>query len=449
MNELPLAVQRTLRRLSRRLTLGLFLQVWPPWAAGTVLVAGVLMLVGRVFVPQAAAVLHWLWLAPVVALMPAALLCYRRAYRPAQVAVIADSLAGGHGMLLSLLERPDEAWTGSPMLARIATLSLPRLQPWRRLLPLLPSLAFLAIAWFLPQRVVANEATALADQVVADLAATVMELKTQQLITPEEEKTLEEEIEKIRKAASKRLDASSWEATDGMNERMAADVARKRDVVSWAQQSLSRYAAAAAAAGRDGGAAAADARTELMSALQKLGDAGLLAGAPADIAALLNGRGGLPRDAASLRALQASLGRFLGDGRGLLRAAGEGWGNGEAGRFDPGEFPLDGDEPGDVAGGRPGRGGVTRGRADAQLTWGQETKPSDRFKPQALPPGYVRGPDDFAPIAELPGAPQVSPEASVSAAARGYADGAGQEAWRRTVTPRHQRAVRKYFEVSR
>jgi hypothetical protein len=182
-----------------------------------------------------------------------------------------------------------------------------------------------------------------------------------------------------------------------------------------------------------------------MKALQQLADAGLLNGAPADITALANGRGRLPGDAASLRALQATLAKFLAEGRGRIAAAGRGRGGG---RFDPEEFPLS-EGVGEGESERPGRGGVTRGRADAAMTWGQETQPAGRFKPQALPPGYARGPDDFAPVAELPGAPQVSPQASVPSAFRQYADGAGQEAWRRTLAPRHQSAVRRYFEESR
>ena len=94
----------------------------------------------------------------------------------------------------------------------------------------------------------------------------------------------------------------------------------------------------------------------------------------------------------------------------------------------------------------PGRGGINRGRADAELTYGGESLPAERFKAQALPPGYVRSPDDWAPIVNLPGAPNVAPEASGRAAARAYAEDAGQAAWRRTLAPRHQRAVKQYFQ---
>ena len=63
-------------------------------------------------------------------------------------------------------------------------------------------------------------ATALA----ADLVATVAELKQQELITPDEEKKLDEEIERIRRGAEERVDASSWEAADALRERVVAGV---------------------------------------------------------------------------------------------------------------------------------------------------------------------------------------------------------------------------------
>jgi hypothetical protein len=115
------------------------------------------------------------------------------------------------------------------------------------------------------------------------------------------------------------------------------------------------------------------------------------------------------------------------------------------GRFDPGEFPLASGEPVD-GDGRPGRGGITRGRADADLTWGKETAPFDRFESQPLPPGAARSPDDWAPVVELPGLPQESATRSAGSTGRQYAEAAGQGAWRRNLAPRHQRAVKKYFD---
>jgi hypothetical protein len=301
---------------------------------------------------------------------------------------------------------------------------------------------FLATALWLPQRVPRGTKAILADDIAANLVATVAELKQQELITAAEEKRLEEEIERIRKSAEERVDASSWEAADALRGRVAAGVFEKENALNWAEESVARYAAAAEAGGNADAVSQAHA-AELTKALERLGQSGLLAGAPADVQRLLQS-GKLPADPASLRALLGSLSKHLGETRGrfgTLAKLGK-----EFGRFDPSEFPLDSSQSSPDGDGRPGNGGVNRGRADAPLTWGKESLPFARFKPDALPPGAARSPDDWAPVVELPGTPRESPGQSAPSAARQYAAAAGQSAWRRTLAPRHQSAVKKYFE---
>ena len=447
MNDLPVSVRAALRRFARRLSLGVFLDVWPTYAAVGIAGAGLAALTCRLLFPEVSAYLPWLWLTPVAAMLPAWLVCRRRAYTFDQLVALADSLSGGDGLLLATVERPGSEWTTSAGLERVASTPLPELRPWRRLSIVVLSAGFLAIALLLPQRYGRGAAsTLLATHIADDVAASVAALKASQILTPVEEKTLDEEIERLRKGAASRMDESSWEAADAMKERLAADLAAKRDAVAWAQESLARYGAAASAgAGANGqrpnAAAAAD---ELSRALERLARSGMLEGAPGELGDLAAGRAALPTDAASLARLRASLGKYLASRRGeLARVAGELAG----GRFDPEEFPLAAAE-GPDGDGHPGRGGLNRGRGDAPLTWGDETKPFDRFKAQALPPGAARGPDDWAPVVELPGAPQSSPQSSTPSSGRAYDATAGQEAWRRSLAPRHQRAVRTYFDES-
>jgi hypothetical protein len=442
MNQMPVSVRPDLRRLARRLAVGLFLDVWPRWAVASLLLAGLVALACRMFFPGAASGLRWLWMAPLLAAIPVLIVCFLRAYRPAEVVALADWLSGGQGMLLTLLEDNDAAWGESSRFEDMSRFALPRVRPWRKLATLPPAVAFLAAVLWLPQRMPARAGNAvLADEIAAGLTATLVELKQQELITPDEEKTLEEEVERIRRGAQERVDSSSWEAADALRERVAARLTEKQDAVKWAEESLGRYAAAQAGANVP---ASGDAQgAELLEALDKLAQSGLLAGAPSDLQRLLKG-GKLPTDAASLRALQASLSEYLGrtNGRfGDLARLGK-----EFGRFDPSEFPLDSDQAAADGAGNPGSGAITRGRADAPLTWGKESLPFDRFKAKALPPGSVRSPDDWAPVVMFTGAPQESPTLSRPSADRQYADGAGQTAWRRSLTPRHRSAVKKYFE---
>lgn len=440
-NGVPPSVQQPLKRLGRRLAIGLFLETWPNWAAASLLLAGVVALICRVFVPAAAPFLGWLWLAPFVAAIPVLILGLVRRYQPAEVVAVADSLGGGNGALLTLLEHPDSAWSRSRLIDTAAAFALPRLRPWRKLAVLVPAATVLAIAWWLPQRVPpAGMNAALARDIAADLTNTLAALKQQDLITPAEEQRLEEEIERIRRAAEKRVDASSWEAMDALRERVVAGLAEKQNALKWAEQSLGRYAAGAMS-GASGDQAKA-LSSELARALEKLAQSGVLNGVSPELLAMLKA-GELPADAATLAQLTAALSGELASANarmGQLAELGEGFG-----RFDPADFPI-GSGKGMDGDGPPGRGGITRGRGDAELTYGQETARHDRFKAQALPPGAARSPDDWAPVVTLPGAPQEAAQLGSSAAARQYSAAAGQSAWRRTLAPRHQSAVKKYFE---
>jgi cell division protein FtsB len=443
MTDLPASIAPLLRRLTRRIAVGQFLEVWPRWATASLLIAGTLALISRIFFASAGFLLPWLWLAPLLATIPAILFCLRRAYRPAEVAALADSLSGGHGTLLTIFETGANAWSTA------VTFPMPRLRPWRKLAPVLAAALFLVVTMFMPQRVPAAAGrTVLANDIVADLKSTVEELKQQELLTTEEAKNLEQEIERIRRDAQDRVDSSSWEAADALREKMSASLSQKEDALHWAEDSLARFAAAAQA----GNAPTSAESEELANAIEKLAQTGMLSDAPADLQKLLGGEkalaGGqvkLPKDPAQLRRLAASLAQHLGDRSarlGDIRRLSK-----ESGRFDPsefGEFNFDAPD-GD---GDPGNGGINRGRGDANLTWGDESLPFDRFKSATLPPGAVRSPDDWSPVAVLPGAPKEAPELSGASSGLQFAGTAGQAAWRRTLAPRHYSAVKRYFENS-
>jgi hypothetical protein len=330
----------------------------------------------------------------------------------------------------------------SPLIERASTVALPRFELRRTTAALISAASFLAVGVLLPQRVEPRETdAALVEQIAANLTAAVVQLKQEALITPEEEQRLEEDIERVRRGAEDRVDAAAWEASDALRERLVASLSDKQAAVHWAQESLARYAAASA----DGaGSSTAEVQAaELMRALEKLAQNGLLAGAPEELRGLLK-NGKLPTDPAALRNLSASLAKYLGDANQRFGQIG-GLGR-EFGRFDPAEFPL-GSEAGRDGDGQPGRGGVTRGRADAALTFGQETADFDRFKSHPLPPGAARTPDDWTPVVTLPGAPQEGPVLTGPSVARQYSSGSGQGAWRRSLAPRHQSAVKKYFDA--
>jgi hypothetical protein len=424
--------------------MGLFLDTWPAWASAALVFSGTVALLCRMFVAAAAPALPWLWLTPIVTALPVLGVCLRRAYRPEQIAALADWLAGGQGVLLALSEKDDRVWAGSALAERASRFDLPRFRLRPALTLLIPATLFLAVVLMLPQRVrVQATDGALAREMTAQLTTALVELKKQDLITPAEEQKLQEEVERIQRSAEKRVDASSWEAADAFREKVVAGLSEKQDAIKWAKDSLARYAAALQAGGAANPATAASA-AELTKALEKLAQNGMLGSVSPELQALLNG-GKLPADAAALADLAATIGEQLAQAD--ARFAGLGKLGGAFGRFDPAEFAISA-EQGPDGDGMPGQGGVNRGRADAALTSGELTKRIDKFKSTPLPPGAPRSPDDWAPVVVLPGAPQESSVLSAQSAGRQYTAGAGQGAWRRSLAPRHQTAVKKYFNAA-
>jgi hypothetical protein len=100
--------------------------------------------------------------------------------------------------------------------------------------------------------------------------------------------------------------------------------------------------------------------------------------------------------------------------------------------------------PGANAGGRPGRGGVSRGRGDAALGHTGDTKAAEGpFRPERLPPG-VPIPEGALRIGVGRAAPQANPVREAGPGAAG-ATGVGEAAWRRRLAPSVRSVVRDYF----
>lgn len=94
-----------------------------------------------------------------------------------------------------------------------------------------------------------------------------------------------------------------------------------------------------------------------------------------------------------------------------------------------------------------GKGGVSRGRGDAAMTWTEGSDESNaKFKEKALPPGAVAGLQDSQLVGLSASAPEVQKgNLSAHGALNGSAAGGGS-AYTQTVLPKHKGAVKKYFD---
>jgi hypothetical protein len=98
--------------------------------------------------------------------------------------------------------------------------------------------------------------------------------------------------------------------------------------------------------------------------------------------------------------------------------------------------------------GLPGRGGVTRGRGDAPLTWSDpSTEEGVTFKEESLPPATVTALKESMLAGVSVGAPSVGEIAESSKpGALSDASAGGGAAHTQTILPRHRGTIRRYFE---
>jgi hypothetical protein len=96
-----------------------------------------------------------------------------------------------------------------------------------------------------------------------------------------------------------------------------------------------------------------------------------------------------------------------------------------------------------------GSGGVSRGRGDAEMTWGTEAQgDTDRFESKALPDAQYRDAEHSAVIGVGATTPTVEPIAEGA----GNADvdvSTGRAAWKRRLAPHHREAVKTFFTPER
>ena len=89
--------------------------------------------------------------------------------------------------------------------------------------------------------------------------------------------------------------------------------------------------------------------------------------------------------------------------------------------------------------------GVSRGRADAKMIWGEESPELANELARALPAAEYLNLEETAVLGVGSSAPTIEP--SAEAAGLSEVDASlGKAAWRRRLSPRHRKAVRSFFQ---
>ncbi|MBL8861436.1 MAG: hypothetical protein JNK02_05435 [Planctomycetes bacterium] len=412
-----------------------------------------------------------------VALLLVPLVAWQRALRAvpsrATAAAWLDLRGGGSGALVALDELGDPRWEALLERELRAPRALPAIDvrsPARRALC---ALALAAAAVLVPAPAPhvgppTGVQAALLESVEEQLAALEAEVE----LEPDVALELREALERLREDGALAEPEAAFEALDRAQERLAQEAYERAELAHVAQQALAETAADAAQDPEAAQAAlertleqlaAAGFSKDVRSALEvELGLAGVELPPGARLAAqdiqrlsrelaerLAARTGGLAQqgllDAQSLAKLGelAKLDGFAPSAHvcdeecrqhecdASCRAGGTCTSQGRCHRA--------------ANGGAPGRGGVSRGRGDAELTWGEETPGAvDRFEPRTLPDARYADPEHSSIVGLGAAAPVVDARAEAPGAGTVQAS-AGEGAWRRRLAPQHRAAVRTWF----
>ncbi len=445
------SMDRWIHRALRRLHFGRFLQAAADWLAGFLFVFGSAVLAVKLLAPSAWP--HVLWTAAAcVPVTVAAWFLSRqdRHTRTESVALLDQRLQTG-GLLLTLSEQPDAAWQERlPQVEQAWRDSLPRIRPIRFARLVAVPAAFALAACFVPLRQIEAEPilrNAAGKTASRQLEETLAALEEAKILEPEEQRQLKEEIEKLADEAREQpLTHEKWETVDALRERLKLrldtaqlGVSKARDTVSSLKQAL-KEAGLTLTPEQEAGL-----EEEALETLRKLQkkreglqskDGKGSAGKPGLQRLMKNGR--FSDDPAQRQQELEELDEFLQEEDERLSQC---RGKCPGGQGDGGEDGGDGED------GQPGRGGVNRGRGDADLNYdGESEEQGVKFKESVLPPGFLDQPSDEV-IQVTPSAPDEKPAANAPrSTARGVGSATGDEAVNRQLRPRHKQVVRQYFD---
>ena len=371
---------------------------------------------------------------------------------------------------MTLSERPDPFWKEHlPRLEQQYLEALPKYRPKRFARFLAMPMLFALAACFVPLRE-ASTAPVLKNTVAQEATEELEELLTALEETPvleeEEQKQLKEEIERLSEESEKTpLTSEKWEIVDALRERMQirlenADVTMSKGLEAAAELERAEIDGKQLSLKRK-----EQLEKKLAEALSKLGKNGDFSDAPAGMREKLqqlmkNGKLSFSKDPGKRQQQLSDLQEFLHNEQKKLseirkkcKACQKGSCKGgqckdgqcQSG-FCNGQGQKAGQGSGSQQGNRPGRGGISRGPGTAPITWGRESEEQGiKFKETVLPEGFLEQPKD-----ELVGleasAPEVEPAATAARGkARARSAAAGGTTTNRRLSPKHRRAVRKYF----
>lgn len=431
-------LERWVQRYVRRVGFGEFLRDAADWLAGLCFVFGGAVLIVKLRLPEWWPRVLWLAAAAIPVMWVAWRLSRRRWLSARQAVALLDQKLQAGGLLMSVHETADVRWTPKlPKLERLWQNALPQFQPARFAKVLVLPVVFAAASCLVPLRSFDEPIAkgAVAQQAMQRLEELMQQLEEARVIQSDDDESeqLRAELEKLAQETKERpLTHEKWETVDALQEKMKAKLDRSANETGHARDSLLSLTNALGGAFEKLSEEQLERlESDLAKAMEKLAQGGALTKLPEGLQGKLGelarvGKFALPKDPGERDALLAELREHLDrEAKKLAELQAQ---NGGA--------QLQ----------QAGKGGVSEGRGEAELNFGDESNANgSKFKETALPPGFLDKTRDEVAGLTL-SLPDIKPvESAPRNKARSQESTTGNETWNRNVRPRHRSVVKSYF----
>jgi hypothetical protein len=457
-----MSFDRWTRKYLQRLLFGQFLKTSAEWLGAFLLSFGTIVLLVKLTMPSLWPNVLWLGLGAIPVSIAAWQYAMKDAFTEGESVAFLDQKLQAGGLLMSLSESPDKDWQQKlPQMESQWAQSLPKFHPSRFVKIVGIPLLFCIACGFVPLREtsILEEFTqeSVAEENVEELKAMMEQLEEEQILEDEEKEQIAQELEQLLEDKNQPLTHEKWETVDALRQKMQMRI----------DQSSRTMAKAAAAAETLSQAGDSDGLTEeqikqlteqLGNGLQRLtekGNAGSKEGSSLSpemqerlSQMMTNGQLSLPKDPAERQKLLEELKEALkqeSQKLAELRKQCQGQcqnGQCEGGNCEGGQCEGDGLANGQ----KPGKGGISRGRGDADLNYGHETDEQGiKFKETVLPKGYLDDPSEEV-LRLTFSLPEVDvADSAPKGAARESGPSTGEATWNRKLSPKHRSVVKDYF----
>lgn len=452
------AFDRWIDRYLKRLAFGRFLHQAAEWLAIFLFVFGTLVLIAKLAFPSLWPNVLWLGVAAIPVAVVAWLASRREWHTRGESAALLDSKLGAGGLLMTLSELPDEQWSQQlPQYEHVWNDSLPKVRPIRMARYLAMPLIFVVGAGFVPLRKETSDRILLNSvgrQTSEQLEEALKLLDEAKVVKEEEKKELKELVERLKEETEKSpLTHEKWETVDKLREKMQLRLESATLTMEKGQEAAGLLEKAGLDLQGLSLEQTAHLEKNLLESLKNLSPEAfskMSAQSRENLQRLLKeGKMNPSQNAKERQQMLKELSEMLKKESDKLKECRGKCKQCLGGQCQNGQCQGNKSGP-DVENGKPGRGGVNRGRGDAELTYGDDAdKKNTRFQDVVLPPGMLDKPKEEV-IATTPQEPEVDPAASAPRNAERTSDpSSGKETWNRKLRPRHRSVVRGYFDSER